>query len=296
MRVFVTGATGFVGSAVVDDLKAAGHQVLGLARSDAGAASLSAKGVEVLRGDLEDVESLRRGAQAADAVIHTAFIHEFTRFAECCAVDRRAIEVLGGALEGSARPILVTGGLAHLTSGRPATEDDRAPAASVSFPRASEAAAADLAARGVRVGVVRLPIVHGAGDHGFLPILIALAQEKGVSAYIGEGRNRWAAVHRKDAARVYRLALEQGVTAPVYHAVAEEGLELKTIAEVIGRRLHVPVVAKTGDEVAGHFGWFAPFAGMEALASSAQTRERLGWTPDAPGLIADLEHAGYFPA
>ena len=286
MHVFVTGATGWVGSAVVQELIRAGHRVTGLARSDEKAATLTATGAKVLRATLDDLDALRHAAAAADAVIHTGFNHDFSRFVASCEQDRRAIEALGSALEGSSRPLLVTSGLSGLARG--ATEADLPNPAS---PRKSEAAARALAERGVRAATVRLaPSVHGLGDHGFIPIVIRLAREKGVSAYLGEGRNAWAGVHRLDAAGVYRLALEQGVTESVYHAVADEAVPFKAIAEVIGRRLGLPVASRERE----HFGWFANMAGADMAASSARTRALLGWTPGGPGLLADLDQPGYY--
>jgi nucleoside-diphosphate-sugar epimerase len=296
MRVFVTGATGFVGSAVVQELIGAGHKVLGLARSDAAAASLASAGAEVHRGDLEDLGSLRSGAASSDGVIHTGFIHDFSRFQEVCDVDRRAIETLGDALAGSDRPFVVTSvtGLGNAVPRQPATEDHFDP--SNPNPRAAaEFAAEAIAARGVRASAVRLPQVHDRFKQGLVTFAIAVAREKGISAYIGDGLNRWSAVHLLDAAPVYRLALEKGTARARYHAVAEEGVPVREIAEAIGRGLKIPVVAMSPEEAAGHFGWLGLFAGVDLPASSALTQQRLGWRPtQKPGLIDDLDHMNYF--
>jgi nucleoside-diphosphate-sugar epimerase len=299
MRVLVTGATGFVGSAVVRELIDAGHQVLGLVHSDAGVKSLAAFGANVKahRGDVQDLESLRSGAAAADAVIHTAFIHDFSKFAENCEIDRRAIEALGSALAFSDRPLIVTSGTGMaFTPGRLATEDD---APNSPIPRiASEQAAASVAAQDVRISVMRLPQVHNPVKQGLITYMIAIAREKGVSAYVGDGRNRWPAVHRLDAAHLYRLAIEKaaegGSAGTRYNAVAEEGVPLREIAEAIGRGLKVPVVSISAEKTAEHFGWLAHFVGMDVPASSALTRQRLGWRPTGPGLIADLNAMNYF--
>lgn len=296
MRVFVTGASGFIGSAIVQELIAAGHQVLGLARSDASAKSIAAAGAEVHRGDLEDLESLHSGAANSDGVIHTAFNHDFSKFAAICEADRRAIEALGSALVGSDRPLIVTSGtgMARRATGSLATEDDLPASGPNAIPRvASEEAAASLAARGVRVSVVRLPQVHDTVKQGLITYLIGLAREKGVSAFVGDGQNRWAAVHLLDTALLYRLALEKRIAGARYHAVGEEGVPCRDIAEVIGRGLKVPVVSKSPEEAAAHFGWLGHFAGLDMPASSAQTQERLGWHPTGPGLIADLERMRY---
>ena len=291
MRVFVTGATGFIGSALVPELINAGHKVLGLTRSEAGAKSLAAAGAEVHRGSLEDLASLKSGAAKSDAVIHLAFNHDFSKFKENSETDRRVIEALGSALAGSDRLLIVTSGTLLVAPGRLATEEDEPSATSASIPRlATDEAAAAVAARGVRVSVVRLPQIHDQNKQGLITFLIDLAREKGVSAFVGDGKNRWSAAHVSDTARLYRLALEKGLPGR-YHAVAEEGVLMRDIAEVIGRRLKLPVVSKTPAETADHFGWLAAFAGFDSPASSALTRERLGWRPVGPGLIADLERA-----
>ncbi|MBU9211601.1 SDR family oxidoreductase [Burkholderia multivorans] len=287
MRVFVTGATGFVGIPTVKELIAAGHRVLGLARSDEGEKSLAAIGADVHRGSLEDTESLRAGAAAADAVIHLGFVHDWSNFAQSCEIDRRAIEALGAVLAGSDKLLIVTAGTAGLAApGRLATEDDDVPP-DFPFPRVSEQTARSL--KGVRAAVVRLPQVHDTVRQGLLTYAVAVAREKGVSAYVGEGRNRWAAAHISDVARLYRLALEKNEAGAKYHAVAEEGVPMRDITEAIGRALKVPVASLSAEEAPAHFGWLAAFAGHDLVASSEKTRKVLGWNPTGPGLIADLE-------
>ncbi len=291
MRVFVTGSTGWVGSVLVDELLGVGHQVLGLSRSEEKATALAGKGAEVLLGTLDDLDLLAEAAGNADAVIHLAFNHDFSKYAENSEQDRRAIDAMGEALVGTDKPILVTTGLAMLAPGRVATEADMPPLSNPNYVRRTEAAAATLAERGVRVGTIRLATtVHGIGDPAFMAILARLAREKGVSAYIGDGANRWPAVHVSDAGRLYRLALEAGAPAPVYHATAEEGVAFRAIAEAIGRALDLPVESRPRE----HFGWLANFAGADALVSSARTRALTGWTPTGPTLLADLAQPAYF--
>jgi nucleoside-diphosphate-sugar epimerase len=293
MRVFITGASGFIGSAIVQELLGAGHQVLGLARSEQSASALLAAGAQVHRGSLEDLDSLKRAAAEADGVIHAAFIHDFSNFAANCATDQRAIAALGTALAGSGRPLVVTSGtMTAAVSGRASIEED---ASNSTFARKSEEAGLATAASGVRATVVRLPpSVHGDGDHGFVPQLIRVAREKGFSTYVGDGKNRWPAVHRLDAARLYRLVLEQGATGAKFHGVADEGVPTREIAEVIGRRLNVPVLSKSPEEAAALFGFIGHILAMDGPSSSTWTRETLGWRPTQIGLIADLEQGRYF--
>jgi nucleoside-diphosphate-sugar epimerase len=295
MRVFVTGATGFIGSAIVKELIGAGHQVLGLARSDAGAQFLAAAGADVHRGDLEDLECLRRGAAVSDAVLHVAFRHDWTRFAESCELDKRAIETIGSVLQGSSRPFIVTSGVG-VAQGRAATEDDPPIPPSETYPRASEATAVALLERGVHASVMRLPQVHDTLKQGLVTPLIAIARAKGVSAYVGDGLNRWPAAHVTDVARLYRLALEKGSAGARYHAVAEEGVPLKDIATVIGRGLNVPVISIPPEKAQEHFGFLGFFAGRDAHVSSAQTRAKLGWNPTGPDLLTDLRNMHYMQA
>ena len=298
MRLFVTGASGFIGSAVVPELLAAGHHVVGMARSDAAAERVAAMGAEVLRGDLRDLDSLRAGARASEGVIHLGFIHDFANFGESVAVDRAAIETLGTALEGTQHPLLIASGVFGLTPGRPVTESDLQPAdpdAGVSPRHASAQLALSFVPRGVRTVIVRFaPTVHGAGDRGFVPAIISIARERGVSGYIGAGENRWAAVHRQDAARLVRLATESAAAGTAVHAIAEEGIATREIAEAIGRHLGIPAVSVAPDHAGEHFGWIGMFFGGDCSASSAITRQSLGWNPSHPGLIDDLTASGYF--
>lgn len=288
MRVFVTGGSGWIGSAVVPELLGAGHEVLGLARSDASAAALDAAGAEVLRGDLDDLDALRKGAETADGVVHLAFVHDFSDYQRSVGTDLRAVETLGAALAGSGKPFVNTSGLAGLSLGRPATERD--PTADASPRAASERTALGLAERGVRSSVVRLaPSVHGEGDTGFIATLVGIAREKGQSGYPGDGANRWPAVHRLDAARLYRLALEQAPAGSVLHGAGDEGIPVRDIAGVIGRKLDLPVVPVAPEQAEEHFGWLGRFLAADIPASSTLTRELLGWRPTGPGLLADLE-------
>ena len=296
MKVFVTGATGYVGSALIHELIGAGHQVLGLARSEETAQKLTAIGVEVHRGSLTDLDSLRRGAAASDGVIHTAYNHDFSAYATAGETDRQAVEALGRALIGSNRPFVITSGVTVLTPGRIATETDPLDPNTASAPRIpSEEVMEVLATQGVRTSVVRLaPSVHGEGDYGFVPTLINIARDKGVSAYISDGTNRWPAVHRLDAVRLFRLALEKGTPGAKYHGVADEGIAVRDIATIIGQHLHLPIVSKAADEAADHFGWIGAFLSVDCPASSARTQQQLGWHPSQPSLIADLDLGHYF--
>ncbi|MDE1157689.1 MAG: SDR family oxidoreductase [Neorhizobium sp.] len=294
MRVFVTGATGFVGSAVVQDLLSAGHQVTGLARSEQGVAALEKAGAAPHRGHLEDLDSLRRGAENADGVIHCGFIHDFSKFVENCEIDRRAIDAMSGVLAGSDRTLVVTSGTA-LVSGQIATEDLRKDPKTSRNPRLSEEAADAAVERGTRACIVRLPpSVHGDNDHGFIPILINLAREKGEAAYVGDGQNRWPGVARTSAATLFRLALEKGKAGARYHGNSEIGVSFKSIAEVIGRRLGLPVTSKTGDAAQEYFTWFSHFAAIDNPTSNAWTRAELGWEPTGPDLLTDIDRPIYF--
>jgi nucleoside-diphosphate-sugar epimerase len=295
MRVFITGASGFIGLAVTRELMDAGHQVLGLTRSDAGAEALKEVGAEVLRGDVENARDLQEGARKTDAVIHTAFNHDFSKFMANCESDRKVIETLGDALSGTDKLLVVSSGvaLAQVKPGQVGTENDP-PLSSKQFARAaSEEAANAIADKGVRVAIVRLSQIHDTEKQGLVTFAIQVAREKGVSVHVGEGKNSWSAAPRLDTARLYRLALEKTGKRATYHAVAEEGVAMRDIAGVIGRGLKVPVVSMTPEEATKHFGWLGHFAGLDIRSSSAQTREQLGWNPTGPGLIADLENMRY---
>lgn len=295
MRVFVTGASGWIGSAVVDDLLAAGHEVTGLARSDASAAAVEAKGAQVRRGDLDDLDGIRAGATEAEAVIHLANKHDFADQAASNAAERAAVQTIGDALEGTGRPFLLASGIAALTQGRPATEADASPFHGPDSPRGgSENLALEFAGRGVHPVSLRFsPTVHGTGDHGFIAVLSAIAREKGVSGYPGDGTNRWAAVHRTDAARLVTLGLEKAPAGSRLHAVDEVGVPTREIAEAIGRAFDLPVASIAADDVLDHYGWIGGFFGMDLAATSTQTRELLGWTPSGPTLIEDLDAGAY---
>ncbi|EYF04843.1 SDR family oxidoreductase [Chondromyces apiculatus] len=296
MRVFVTGATGFIGTAVVRELLGAGHEVLGLARNDAAAEALARSGAAAHRGDLSDVESLAAGARACEGVIHLAFIHDFSAYAAAVETDRKAIEALAGALEGSGKALVVTSGTALLTPGRTGTEEDAPERGHTLGQRgASEQVVLEAAGRGVRASVVRLPpSVHGAGDHGFVPTLIEIARRTGFSGFVGDGANRWPAVHRGDAARLFRLAVEKAAPGTRLHGVAEEGVAMRAIAEVIGAGVGVPVRSVAAEEAAAHFTWLAKFAAVDNPTTSARTRASLGWRPEGPGLLTDMRENGYF--
>lgn len=298
MRVFVTGASGWIGGAAVPELLAAGHEVIGLARSDASAAALAAAGVEVRRGDLDDLGALRAGAEDADAVLHLAFKHDFSDFAASGRTERAAVEALGDVLAGTGRPLLLASGIAGVAPGRVLTEDVASPFSAPDAPRgASETYALALADRGVRPVALRFaPTVHGDGDHGFVAELVRVARERGVAGYVGDGANRWPAVHRGDAGRLIALALARAAAAgdvPVVHAVGEEGVAARDIAEAIGRAAGVPAASVAPEDTAAHFGWIGAFFALDLPASSALTRERLGWAPTGPTLLADLAAGAY---
>jgi len=296
MRIFVTGATGFIGSALVPELIQAGHQVLGLTRSEEGAERLRKAGAEVLHGNIEDLDSLRAGAKQVDGVVHLAFNHDFSRFQQNCEDDGKVIEAIGELLRGSDRPFVVTSGtaIAANVDGKPSTEES--PVSSFNPRAASEAMVREWAGRGVNTSVVRLAQIHDTRKQGLVPYVLAVARQKGVSAYIGEGGNRWPAAHVSDTARLYRLAIEKAEPGAIYHAVDEEGVTMKAIAEAHGRGLKVPVVSIKPEEVEAHFGWLAMFANLDMPSSSALTREKLGWKPTGPGLIADLDGMDYSKA
>jgi len=298
MKVFVTGATGWIGSATVDELLRAGHEVVGLARSAASAASLDAQGVTVLRGDLDDLDSLRHGAAGADAVVHLANKHDWANPAVSDAAERGAVETIADTLAGSDRPFVMAAGISGVVQGRPALETDRSPAIGPDSHRGgSENLALEYAEKGVRVISTRFaPTVHGAGDHGFMSFLVAAARRHGVSGYVGDGTHAWSAVHRPDAARLVRLGLESAPAGSVLHAVAEEALTLREIAEYIGTALDLPVASVAPEDAAGHFGFVARFAGLDMSASSTHTRELLGWSPSGPTLAEDVAAGAYSAA
>jgi nucleoside-diphosphate-sugar epimerase len=294
MRIFVTGATGWIGSAVIPELLKGGHQALGLARSDTAAASVAALGAEVHRGDLADLDSLRAGAAACDGVVHLGYNHDFSRMQAAAQTDVAAIDAIGAALEDTDRPFVVASGVLGLVSGRVATERD-IPDPGIHPRIAGIQAAMSFTARGVRPSSVRFaPTVHGTGDHGFMATLVGIAREKGVSGYIDDGSNRWPAVHRLDAANLVRLAVDKAPAGAALHAVAEQGVPTRAIADAIGRGLNLPVVSIPTDKAGDHFGWIARFFSLDAQASSAATRQLLGWNPVQPGLIADLDAGHYF--
>jgi nucleoside-diphosphate-sugar epimerase len=296
MRVFVTGAAGFIGSETTKELIAGGHEVVGLARSDENVRTLEQLGAKVHRGSLQDLDSLKRGARECDGVIHLAFIHDFARFAENGAIDKTAIEAMGDELEGSNKPFIVTSGTGLIAAGVVVTEEMRR-ADGAHVPRVSEQTGLAYASRGVRAMTIRLPQVHGAdGKAGLISYLVELARQKGAAAYVGEGSERWAAAHRQDVARLYRLVLEKGVADGIYHAVGEEGVPMRQVMDVIGRALDVPVVSIGQDEAGDYYGPLAMFAGLDMPASSALTQQWLGWTPTGIGLIADIGQPGYFKA
>jgi nucleoside-diphosphate-sugar epimerase len=298
MRVFVTGASGFIGSAVVDELQGAGHEVVALARSDSAGESLAAAGAEIQRGSLEDLDSLHAGAEASDGVIHLAYIHDFSKTEDNARVDRAAIETFGAALAGSDRPLVIASGTLLLAPpGQTATEADAGDPSgnAAGGRRRNEQLLLSLADRGVRSASVRLtPTVHGERDHGFVPIIIGVAREKGVSGYVGDGSTRWPAVHRLDAARLFRLAFERAPAGTALHGVAEEGIPVREIAAVIGRHVGVPLESIAPDAAVEHFGFLGALLGVDSPASSLLTRERLGWQPEQPGLIEDLDQGHYF--
>ncbi|MGC2403269.1 MAG: SDR family oxidoreductase [Acidobacteriaceae bacterium] len=296
MRIFVTGAPGFIGSALIPDLIQAGHRVLGLTRSEAGAEALRRMGAEVVHGNIENLDSLREGAAKSDGIIHLAFNHDFSQFQTNCENDRKAIDAMGEVLLGSNRPFVITSGtaIAANVDGKPSTEES--PTASWNPRAASEAAVKELTARGVNTSVVRLPQVHDTRRQGLVPYLLAVAREKRVSAYIGDGGNRWPAAHVSDVARLYRLAFERAEPGAIYHAVDEQGVTLKAIVEAHARGLNVPVISIKPEEAEAHFGWLGRFAGHDMPSSSAVTQNKLNWKPKGPGLIADLDGMDYTQA